>query len=114
MFKRWARNWFGDAETAPSFYVESLVHAFTDESFSADTAETFVNLAATMIDLPYGDARVKSVADDKQILTPTEWRQADFAEFQTRMRYSLESARQAIGAYTEAPARAAWRRTFNE
>ena len=114
MFKRWARNWFGVVERAPSFYIESLVHTFTDESFSPDAAATFINLAGTMVELPYGDARVKSVAADKQILVPSEWGQEDFLVFQNYLRYALGQAREATSAYTQAGAVAAWRRAFNE
>ena len=114
MFKVWARNWFGDVGTAPSFYLESLVYSFTDQSFLPDAADRFVNLAATMVTLQYRDARVKTVAEDKEILAETEWKHRDFSRFQEVLRQSLEQARQAIGAYRETDAIAAWRRGFRE
>lgn len=114
MFKLWASKWFRGNETAPSFYIESLVHSFTDQSFLPDAADTFVHLALTMVNLPYGDTRVTSVAGDKQILVASEWKQADFDAFQSTLRYSLGEAQRAVSSYNQTDAIAAWRRAFSE
>ena len=115
MFKYWARSHFpDDAYVAPSFYLECLIYNFADAAFLANPAERFAHIASTIAALNYSRRKIVSVAQDKDVLTDSEWPAAQFQKLQFRLANSVECVKQAIGSWTTSGALQSWRRAFNE
>lgn len=113
LFKRWARSWFGDAKTAPSYYIESLVYAQVDACFTGDLAVDFIVLATRMLQLSHGLHVLPRVAGAGNLLTPSEWDADRFGQFQATLGAALTVARASFAASTDDEARRCWTRAFN-
>jgi hypothetical protein len=115
MFKRWARNWFSGTDTAPSFYVECLIHHVPDDQFhSADMAATFFLVGYWIQENVSTTSLVPSVAGDKDILVEAEWPSASFISFENQLSLSVGNVARALQAQTPEEATTYWRRAFNE
>jgi hypothetical protein len=114
MFKRWARGWFKGTDTAPSFYVECLVHSLPDTLFTGDPPSSFVLVANHIVNKLTRSSVVMSVAGDKDILTSAEWDPAKFEVLQVQLKKSLMAAALALKSQTSSTADRLWREAFNE
>jgi hypothetical protein len=114
LFKHWARNWFVDPQTAPSFYLESLVHSRPNNEFALDAASAFVLLASGITKDVSRSSVVRTVAGDKDILVASEWNPDRFEVFKTQLNTSLGLAARAYSAKTSVEADRLWRSAFNE
>lgn len=114
MFKRWARNWFPWTDTAPSFYVECLIHSVPDDKFTSDPAASFLLVGNYIVSELHWYSEIMSVAGDKDILTSTEWEPAKFETFQTRLALSVNLSVRAFNATSSTEANQYWRQAFNE
>jgi hypothetical protein len=114
MFKRWCRQVLADEQTAPSFYVECLIHSFSDDSFGPDVVERFHDMASAIVGLDYRSRRIMTVAGDKDILVETDWSSSAFDTFQGHLQVAVDLVAQAIAATSQQVAEALWRRAFNE
>ena len=114
MFKQWVRNWFPEANVAPSFYVECLVHSVPDANFHTDLAWAFFSVAHYIEKEIKTSTVVYSVAGDKDILVVDEWDVTRFLQFQTKLSSVTGKVAQALRAANEADARIYWRGAFNE
>lgn len=113
LFKRWRTCWFGKDKTAPSYYLECLVHARANERFSGDLAQDFITIGGEIAQMQYGVSELPRLAGEGNLLTPGEWESSKFSEFQNKLRSSLRFAEAALSADSEARARAAWVSAFN-
>ncbi|MDP9472586.1 MAG: nucleotidyltransferase [Chloroflexota bacterium] len=114
MFKRWVRNWFPDPNIAPSFYVECLIHAVPNERFHSDMAWTFFTVGYWIESNITTSSVVMSVAGDKDILVPGEWRPERYEVFRAQLARSTTHALRALEATTVTDALNSWKRAFNE
>lgn len=114
MFKRWVRNWFPGTDTAPSFYVECLIHSVPDDKFSLDPVASFLLVGSYIVNQLSRSSVIMSVAGDKDILTSAEWDPAKFEVFQSQLALSVSLAAQAIIATSIDEANQYWRQAFNE
>jgi hypothetical protein len=114
VFKRWSKNWFAGTKTAPSFYVECLVHWVPTEEFVSDRALSFFMIGNHIVQTVTATTYVPSVAGDKDILTSTEWDWERFSRFQRQLTQSTLDVGQALQATNQDEARRLWRKAFNE
>lgn len=115
MFKRWASQVIVDDEIAPSFYIECLIHYFTDGSFIADPVERFHSIASTIVGLDYNrPGGIMTVANDKNILTEEDWSSPNFIAFQGHLRGTVQTVERAMQATSQREADILWRQAFNE
>jgi hypothetical protein len=114
MFKRWARNWFPWTDTAPSFYVECLIHSMPDDNFSPDPAASFLLVGDHIANQLHRYSVIMSVAGDKDILTSAEWEPDKFEAFQAQLTLSVNLVARAFNATSSAHASHYWRQAFNE
>jgi hypothetical protein len=111
LFKRWVRQ-FSDS-TAPSFYVECAVHSVVSSKFNSYLPLSFAMVGAEL--LTYSRSTViKSVADDKDVLVPSEWSPSDFESFQRRLRPDIDRTLRAMQATSASEANALWRIVFGD
>jgi hypothetical protein len=114
MMKRWVRNWFAGTKTAPSFYVECLVHGVPNENFNSDLAVAFFMVAHHISQHVSSTTYIGSVAGDKDILVPQEWDWNRFSIFQSQLTRSVLDVADALQATNATEARRLWRKAFNE
>lgn len=114
MFKRWAANHWPEEDVAPSFYVECLIYNVPSERFADDLAVSFFSVGY-YIETTFSHLSViRSVAEDKDILTANEWDPLKFERFQAQLVRSTELVASAFKAGTQASATQYWRAAFNE
>lgn len=113
LFKRWARSAFGDASTAPSFYIECAVHEIGNEKFSSYLPLSFARVAVEIAEWDTSKS-ISSVAGDKDILGPSEWEPARFEEFGDAVLSAGRLALDAMEASSEAEANRLWKQVFDD
>jgi len=113
LFKRWARCWFSERKTAPSYYLECLVYAQPDATFSGDLARDFVSVAGSVAQVRHGYSTLSRLAGEGNLLSAEEWGVAEFQKFQQSLQRAFSHAQAAIAAYSESSARASWVAAFN-
>jgi hypothetical protein len=110
-FKRWVRQ-YPDL-VAPSFYIESAVHGVADYWFESYLPESFRDVGRKIC--RYSKYKViYSVAGDKDILTSTEWKPADFEKFQNALRRDLDIVNSALLATSVSEANRLWKLAFGD
>lgn len=114
MFKQWVRNWFPWTDTAPSFYVECLIHSLPDDRFTPDPAATFLLVGDHVVNRLNRNSVIMSVAGDKDILQSAEWEPAKFETFQAQLANSVHLVALAFGASSSGEADQSWQQAFNE
>lgn len=113
LFKRWARCWFGTRKVAPSYYLECAVFAHPDAEFTGDLERDFITVGARLAQVPYSSTLLPRLVGEGDLLTPSEWDQPRFQEFQTTLLNALRYAVGAQGVYSEQRAREMWVAAFN-
>lgn len=113
LYKRFSKAWFGLVRVAPSYYIESLVHAQPDHFFSGDLAADFVNIASEIGRYRHGTTQLPRIAGDGNLLSAGEWAADNFARFQSVLASVVPSANAAMRAGNEPAARQSWRSVFN-
>ena len=113
LFKRWVRCWFSDSKIAPSYYIECLIHAQPDATFTGDLAGDFVSIAQRVGQLVHGISGLPRLAGDGNLLSSGEWAQLPFQQFQQTLRAATTYAYAATIACSEQQARASWIAAFN-
>lgn len=111
MLKNYINNWNINA-IAPSFYVECMVHSYTDSSFYNDLALAFKNLLTHMVSNNF-DANFRTVAGDKIVISQTEWNPQGFIAFRQHVATRLSYLSSAVMATNEANANSYFRSFFN-
>jgi len=114
MFKRWVRNWFPWTDTAPSFYVECLIHSVPDDQFDSDPAASFLLVGNYIVNQINRYSVILSVAGDKDILTSAEWDPSKFETFQAQLAMSVRLVALAFSATSSNEANRYWQLAFNE
>lgn len=110
MLKNFARNRNLQAE-APSYYLESLVHSYGDNSFHNDLPRALYDilLHATGQNFNYN---FTTVAGDKPVISNTEWNIVNFLLFQGAVSAALPDLYNALIAQNEANANFYFRKFF--
>lgn len=114
MFKRWASNWFSGTDSAPSFYIECLIHSVPDDKFVSDPAASFLLIGDYVRNQINRYSVIPSVAGDKDILLSSEWNPTLFEAFQAQLAISVQRVGLAFAATSNNEASHYWRQAFNE
>ncbi|GAA4933789.1 hypothetical protein HD597_010040 [Nonomuraea thailandensis] len=111
LFKRWIRQY--PTLTAPSFYIECAVHSVENSAFNTYLPLSFASVGVEL--LKYSETSIiRSVAGDKDILVPAEWKPAHFVSFQQALRRDLPLVTGALGASTTYEADRLWCSAFGD
>jgi hypothetical protein len=113
LFKRWAQQYFAGTDIAPSFFIESAVHAAPDTAFHASPPRSFYRVGRAICGWSTGDV-INSVAGDKDVLVPDQWHPTKFLQFQAALADDVETVRQALLARTTREANELWKYAFGE
>jgi hypothetical protein len=114
LVKRWARNVLGpNSDVAPSFYLECAAYNVPDDKFNKYLPLSFAAVGATICD--WNEFKyIGTVAEDKDILVPSEWHPDKFKEFKDALIPHLGYALDSMTASTETEANRLWRRAVGE
>lgn len=113
LFKRWARQYSAAKDFAPSFYIESAVHAVDSARFRTYLPLSFASVGVEIC----GWSRHKyipTVAGDKDILVASEWHPDKFEVLQSKLNRDLDYVIRAIEATSVAEANRLWKLAFGE
>ncbi len=86
MFKRWATGHWPNV-TCSFFFIECLIHSVPDNQFQSDLVYSFFAVAR-YIEVNVTPAVfpvILSVAGDKDILTPEEWKREQYTAFHAKL-----------------------------
>lgn len=99
-------------DIAPSFYLECLIHNYTDQSFNGELITVFYNI---LHHIAYtADYNVyESVAKDKKIIQDTEWSLIKFNAIKSFLQQNITSLSSAINATTQSNADLYFKKFFN-
>lgn len=111
MLKNYVNNW-NIKEIAPSFYIESLVYSYSDNSFSNDLPLTLANILNHMVGSSF-DYNFSTVAGDKHVISHTEWSPLSFHTFKQHINLKLPYLNSATTTSSESMANSHFRSFFN-
>jgi hypothetical protein len=113
LFKRWAKQYDGFDKIAPSFYIECAVHHVETGKFDAYLPLSFATVGAEICSWTRHKV-IRSVAGDKDILVPDEWRPDNFEKFKAKLVRDLALVLRALQATTTQEADRLWKLAFGE
>lgn len=111
MLKNYVNNW-NLKPIAPSFYVESLIYSYNDQSFSNDLVLSLNNILGHMIGQGF-NPNFTTVAGDKNVISQNEWNPQSFIYFRQHIESKLPQLYAAVVATNESSANMYFRQFFN-
>lgn len=111
MLKNYINNW-GIKASAPSFYVECMVHSYDNGWFGNDLPVTLNHILTHIVGNNF-NANFVTVAGDKYVVSQTEWIPQSFFAFRQHVSAKLPHLNAAVMATDEASANSYFRTFFN-